>query len=356
LRIAEYCQSVFDVSRGTETFVKSISKELAKRCEVHLYAGMGRETLRMKNLKIFRFPYVRRELLPPELPREWHYAAECCSYLMNSSKILKRYDYDVTHIHLPINLLLKSVTRSPILLNFHGGGSIVSYKELLKTIDADAYCACSKFIADWASGTIKKRVHVVYDGVDPGIYRPLDVKRSGGKGKTVLLFLGALLMWKGFDYLLKAMRLVQQKDKSIELWIAGTGADEHKIRSMIKEMGLSNVRMLGYIPQKDVVRLYNSCDAFISASPEEPFGITFVEAMACGKPIIATDNAGPKEIATKGTAFLAKPRSHQDLAGKILQASESDLQKMGENARQHVMDNFTWNKTVDSLMRIYRKL
>ncbi|UCD02830.1 MAG: glycosyltransferase family 4 protein [Candidatus Aenigmatarchaeota archaeon] len=354
MRIAQYCQSVFNVSRGTETFVKSISSEISKRCEVHLIAGNGKGTVRGKNLKTFKFPYLMRSQLPHEIPREQQYAAECCTFYLNVASHMKRHRYDAIHIHLPINLMLKSVTRDPILMNFHGGGSIVSYKDLLNTVDADAYCACSRFIADWAARTIKKKVQVVYDGVDPEYFRPMQVKRKDGK--TVLLYLGALLMWKGFDYLLRAMETVQKKNKNIELWIAGMGNDADKIKGIIKRLGLQNTRMLGYIPQSEVIRLYNSCDAFVSASPEEPFGITFVEAMACGKPIIAINNAGPKEIAARGTGFLAAPRSSADLAKKILQAAESDLVRMGEKARSHVVKNFTWERTVDSLMKIYGKI
>ncbi len=354
MKIAQYCQSVFNVSRGTETFVKSISAEISKRCEVHLLAGEGKGTVKGKNLKIFKFPYLMRSQLPPEIPREQHYAAECCTFYLNAASHMKKHRYDAVHIHLPINLMLKSVTKDPILMNFHGGGSIVSYTDLLNTVDADAYCACSKFIADWASRVIKKKVHVVYDGVDPEYFRPMQVKRKDGK--VVLLYLGALLMWKGFDYLLKAMQIVQKENSNVELWIAGMGNDADKIKGIIRQLGLKNTKMLGYIPQSEVIKLYNSCDAFISASPEEPFGITFVGAMACGKPIIAADNAGPQEIAAGGTGFLAKPRSPSELAKKILQAGDSDLVKSGEKARKHVIKNFTWDKTVDSLMSLYKKL
>jgi len=359
LRIAQYCQSVFNVSRGTETFVKSISTELAKRCEVHLIAGTGGEKLERKafnraRLRTFSFPYLMRSRLPSGLPREWHYAAECGTFFMNTASHFRRYKYDVIHVHLPLNLVLKSVTKDPILMNFHGGGSIVSYKNILNSVTADSYCACSKFIADWAERTIKRRVHVVYDGVDPEYFKPVPAQRE--TGKTILFSIGAMLWWKGFEYLLSAMKIVQDKDENIELWIGGSGTDVKGIIEMAKRIGLKNTKFLGYIRQEDVVKMYNSCDAFISASPEEPFGITFVEAMACGKPVIAINNGGPREIVAKGTGFLAKPKSTLDLAEKILRAKDSNLQKMGELARRHVVRNFTWEKTVDSLLKIYKKM
>ncbi|MBN2331371.1 MAG: glycosyltransferase family 4 protein [Candidatus Aenigmarchaeota archaeon] len=358
MRIAQYCQSVFNVSRGTETFVKSISLELAKRCEVHLLAGEGGSKLDVRafsgrTLRTFSFPYLKRTDLPSTLPREWQYAAECGTFYMKSASHFRSHKYDAIHIHLPLNLMLKSVTHDPILLNFHGGGSIVSYQDILKSTEADSYCACSKFIADWAKRTIRKPVHVVHDGVDPDYFRPMQVQRPR---KFILFSIGALLWWKGFEYLLEAMRIVQGKDKDIELWIAGSGADVEAIMKRSERLGLRNTKFLGYAMQEDVVKLYNKCDAFISASPEEPFGITFVEAMACGKPVIAANNAGPKEIVAKGTGFLAKPRSASDLAAKIMEAKGSDLVGMGEGARRHVMKNFTWKRTADSLLKIYRKM
>ena len=105
----------------------------------------------------------------------------------------------------------------------------------------------------------------------------------------ILFTIGALLWWKGYDHLLEAMKIVQEKDRDIELWIAGSGADVEAIIKMSNKLGLKNIKFLGYIKQEDVVKMYNKCDVFISASPEEPFGITFVEAMACGKPVICTE-------------------------------------------------------------------
>ena len=149
------------------------------------------------------------------------------------------------------------------------------------------------------------------------------------------------------------MKEVEKRDKNVQLIIAGKGDDEKEIKALARKLKLKNVKFIGYVADDELVKVYNSCDAFISASPNEPFGITFLEAMACGKPVIAINNAGPKEIVTKKTGFLVE---RENLVETILRLRDFDLEEMGRKARERVMKYFTWDIVAERLIKIYNKL
>jgi len=249
--------------------------------------------------------------------------------------------------------MLKSVTSDKILCHIHGPKALADFRTVLESIEADAYAACSNYIAKKAEDIVKRPVHTIYNGVDTKFFEPKKVKKED---KLIILFMGALLMWKGFPYLLKAFKNIEKKIKNAELWIAGIGVDGPKIRDLAKNLGLRKVRFLGFIPQKQLPFIISKCDVFIVPSPEEAFGITIIEAMSCGKPVISTNASGPKEIITKDCGFLIKPSSSKAIEETILNLKNYDLIKMGEKARRRVENNFTWQHAVDSLMKIYKKM
>jgi glycosyltransferase involved in cell wall biosynthesis len=77
------------------------------------------------------------------------------------------------------------------------------------------------------------------------------------------VFIGALLWWKGFKYLLKAMKTLQDRKKNAELIVSGVGNDASAIIDFAKQLKLKNTKFLGLVPKEDLVRLYNSGHAFI---------------------------------------------------------------------------------------------
>lgn len=138
--------------------------------------------------------------------------------------------------------------------------------------------------------------------VDTSIFSPRPKKHS----KIRILFVGRLEDEKGVGLLIKAFENIVAKN--IELWVAGDG----ELRS--KVLSAKNVVYKGYIKDKKLLsELYNSCDIFVNPSYatekwEELFGITIVEAMACGLAVIASDSVGPREVVKHGRNGLLFPQ------------------------------------------------
>jgi len=133
------------------------------------------------------------------------------------------------------------------------------------------------------------------------IYNPLTLKPSGISTleHNNLIFVGRL-DWetKGLIYLGEIMERLNSK---IHLTIVGDGPDREKLENSFKERGiLERIKFIGPVKQSEVSKYYEKSDIVISTSKWEGFGLTLVEGMACGLPVVAFDNNGPNEILNRG--------------------------------------------------------
>lgn len=115
----------------------------------------------------------------------------------------------------------------------------------------------------------------------------------------------------------------------------------------------------GFVPHDKIVRYYQNCDIFCFPTLGEPFGKAVIEAMSCGKPVIASNRGGPKEIVEDGkTGFLVPPRKIEPLAEKILKLLRDKKlrRKMGKEARKRVLEKFSLEKVAESFRKLYFSL
>ncbi|MGH7860542.1 MAG: glycosyltransferase family 4 protein, partial [Candidatus Binatia bacterium] len=119
----------------------------------------------------------------------------------------------------------------------------------------------------------------------------------------------------------------------------------------------AEVRFLGY--QQRVDDLMNELDVVVSASHVEPFGRTIIEAMACGKPVVATRVGGVPEIVVEGTTGLlvdpGAPRQLADAAERLLR-DERLRSEMGANGRKRVIEDFSLESHVEAILAVYERL
>ncbi len=190
--------------------------------------------------------------------------------------------------------------------------------------NADAVIAISKYTA--------KRVNEIY-GINPTIIYPMlakDFKIINEKEalknlekfklkKPYILLHGRMISDKRPDLAIKAFSKTA-KDNNVDLVISGTIEEEEKMKNLIKSLGIDKkVHILGRVSNEELVALYNSAECFLMSAPKEDFGLTPIEAMACGCPVVAwKDDAGPQETINNGkTGYLAEPYSIDDFSGKI---------------------------------------
>ncbi len=174
-------------------------------------------------------------------------------------------------------------------------------------------------------------------------------------GEPLILSIGRLTYYKGFDYLIKAMKNIPAK-----LLIIGEGKRKKKLLNLTKNLSLEN-KVFILPSQEDLRPFYLACDIFVLSSIErsEAFGIVILEAMAFKKPVISTElKTGTSWVNINNeTGFVVKPKNVEDLekAMRILLENEELRKKFGENAYKHVL-NFSIENFIDQLKKELSKL
>src|SRR3989338_1143578 len=211
-----------------------------------------------------------------------------------------------------------------------------------------------------------RRIHLIYNGVDLDKYFPStqlrDETRSALGIKEDEFVIGMVANMrhevKGHRYLIKALALVSKEIPNVKLMLVGDGPLEAKLEGYAFHLGVSDqILFLG--SRRDITPLVNAMDLVCAPSLSEGFSNTILEAMAIGKPIIATNVGGNPEIVFHGeTEFLVRPRDGKAIAQKILFLIQNDLLRtqMGDAARKRIEANFTAQKMTKEYEDFFEKL
>ena len=176
-----------------------------------------------------------------------------------------------------------------------------------------------------------------------------------------VLSLGRLVGYKGYKYLIDAAKYLPD---NYQVVIAGDGPLREELQEQIKAEGLEGkVRLLGRIPQENIPELYASCNVFCLSSiwKTEAFGIVQIEAMSCGKPVVATriPGSGVSWVNEHGYSGLnVEPCNPKDLAEAILQITEDPetYRRYCLNAKERYKSLFTKEAMIKHCLEIYNKL
>lgn len=171
--------------------------------------------------------------------------------------------------------------------------------------------------------------------------------------KRILFNLAALYPYKGHRYLIQAIEEVVKIRKDILCIIGGKGPLKKSLEKQIKPMK-NFIKLLGFIPEKDIPYLFNAADIFVLSSLSEGNPTVMFEALGVGLPFIGTRVGGVPEIITsRDYGLLCEPAKPKDLAEKILIGLEKewDREKILEYAQQ-----FTWANIANEIMEIYNEL
>ncbi len=170
---------------------------------------------------------------------------------------------------------------------------------------AEARTAVSKGMKERMASFTKLSIQVIPNFIDTAVFKPATRKRE--KGGVVFFSAGGLDPVKGYDGLIRAFGAMPNpvKGGKLSLRIAGAGREKRNLQRLILEGGLMNdVNLLGELDRPQMVREMQEADVFVSSSQIEPFGVVMIEAMGCGKPILATETDGARDIVTAQTGRL----------------------------------------------------
>lgn len=200
-------------------------------------------------------------------------------------------------------------------------------------------------------------IYVVPNGVD--FEKIQKIRAEDILKHPAILFVGGLGKVKGIDVLLNAVPIIQKEIQNLHVYIAGSGAEEGKLKKLVKALNIEeNVKFLGFISGEEKYAYYKSADIYVQPSRYETFGVVLLEAMACGKPVIASRVGGIPFVVEDGkTGLLFESENIEELAEKvILLLRDEELRvKMGEAGRERARE-FTWERSAEMTVEVYKEV
>ncbi|MDH4043709.1 MAG: glycosyltransferase family 4 protein [Gemmatimonadota bacterium] len=210
-----------------------------------------------------------------------------------------------------------------------------------------------------ARGVPQERIHVIYPGVDTARLTP---DPAGVRtAEPTFLYVGRLKRYKGVETAIRAVALARAQGANLVLEIAGQGDDRPRLERLVTELGLgSAVRFLGFVPEEDKRALLRRSWATVFPSPKEGWGITNVEAAACGTPAVASDSPGLRESVRHEDSGLLVPGDNPAALASALQRLAGDpalVARLGRGGRKFA-ESLSWDTaaahTADQLHTLIR--
>jgi glycogen synthase len=296
-------------------------------------------------------------------------------YKMMGADIAREEEFDIIYAHdwlsFGAGVEAKYATGKPLIVHVHatefdrcGGPNVnqhVYNVEKWGMEEADRVIAVSELtrqIIIKQYGIPPEKVRVVHNGIDDstkpagaGWKRMRSLKASGYK---IVLFLGRITIQKGPDYFIRAAARVLEHNPKVMFVVSGSGDMEEGMMKLAAQLNISqNVLFTGFLSGGDRHEMYTSSDLFVMPSISEPFGITPLEAMKLGTPVLISKQSGVSEIVQH--ALKIDFWDVDEMANKILAVVGNPGLKetLSEYARDEA-DKITWAdaaKKVDGIVR-----
>lgn len=390
---------------GQTLYVLELAKALGKKninvdIITRQFDNMPQEEEIFKNVKIIRVPagpatFVQKEKMYELLPEMMD------SFINYIVKKRKSYDLihshywdggyagtilskmlDIPHVHTPHTLgkqkkLELSAEHTPLqklkpIYRYHL--RIAVEQKIMNKADAIVVlCETSRIqILEHYLVEDFEKIQVIYPGINTEVFNTTKTKydRDISLKSNSILTVSRMVPAKGLDRVIDALALLKNKI-AFHCYMGGGENEESisqeekeaeiQIKERIKEYKLADhVTMIGQVPHDTVLpAYYRNSDLFILASRYEPFGLTTMEAMACGTIPIVSSVAGSREIIVDGlNGFIVDTHDRRALAKTIEKAlTDAKLnKKVSNNAAFTIKEHYSWDKTVEKFLAVYKKL
>ncbi len=206
-------------------------------------------------------------------------------------------------------------------------------------------------------GVAQSKISVIYNGIDTNRFKPFEVKRVSDRPTVVSI--ARIDVWKDIPGLIHAINIVREDIPNVVCQLYGEAIDldyAKRCQSLVKVLHLEeNFKFMGRTAQPEVA--YNSGDLVVFTGITEGFPFSVIEAMACGKPLVAANVGGVGE-ALEGCGLLVQSLSPRDLANKIIQLlrDEQLRKKLGYLALQRARERFSIEASNGKYRRLYDSL
>jgi len=199
-----------------------------------------------------------------------------------------------------------------------------------------------------------QEIRVIRNGIDTEIFHPVETKENHKPLK--LITVSRLLERKGVQYVLAAIAQLPKKDFS--LTIVGLGNYETQLKKLCESYSLQSVvQFHGYCPNEMLPAMYQDSDVFLLTSLAESFGIVFLEAMACGLPVIAGRTGGIPAIISEENGILVEPKVIEEIKTAILTLRDKPevRKQMGLINRRKVLKHYSWRRVAEMYQDVYQE-
>jgi phosphatidylinositol alpha-mannosyltransferase len=291
--------------------------------------------------------------------------------------LLQRRTFDVVHLHepttptLPWAVACQSQKLSPqtvLVGTFHAYRETPSFPfSYARPIFArvvnrlDGRIAVSPAARDYISAYFPGSYRVIPNGVDVTLFgNPRTPPLPRFSEGVNILFVGRLDPRKGFRYLIRAYARVKMALPQVRLLVVGPYSAEERrpYEQKLVSMGLSDVHFIGYVPDEELARYYQSSQVLCAPSTGfESFGMVLLEAMASGTPIVASDIEGYRNVVNHhGEGLLVLPKDAAALAQALVHVLQRpDLRRAMGQRGQATASRYAWDRVADRVLDCYRE-
>lgn len=340
-------------------FEHKIFGEYAKHAAVPRHEE--RNGIRVEHPRYLLLPKIGMNLAPASLARVGLKAAR--------KLMADGFDFDLIDAHyfypdgVAATMIGKALNK-PVVITARGTDiNLIPQFEKPRQLILQAAEDCSAMITVCAAlkdaivslGGTAQKITVLRNGVDLELFRPEDRARAraayGMNDKFAIASVGHLIERKGHHLVIEAM----VKIPDAELYIAGSGEEDARLRSMAGQLGVAGrVHFLGAIPQASLRTLYSAVDSLVLASSREGWANVLLEAMACGTPVVATNVWGtPEVVAEPEAGVLMAMRTVQSCIDAV-RALRSHYPKR-EATRRYAL-RFSWEDTTNGQLILFNRI
>lgn len=336
-------------ARGCTVAIFSLSKAREHDSGIRIYDddSVPGETIHGSNLKKLAYLKKRRAV----------------------KRTIAEFNPDIVHAHYASSygLLGWMADFHPYILSVWGSDVLDFPKGFLKIQVMNKILKSADRILS-TSETLRKAVKQISDcdseltpfGVDVEIFKPANGKRNHPAETTVFTIVKSLEKVYNIDVAIRAFAKLHDSHSNCVLEIAGEGTQRIELHELVTALGLDRVvRFAGRIPNTGVASFLNQGDVFLNLSQYESFGVSVIEAMACAKPVIATNTGGLAEIIHDGMDGMLVPVNDVDATVKAMLRLHLERQTridMGANGRESVLDKYNFNFTLNKISAIYAQI
>lgn len=367
---------------GSGTFARELAREVAKK---HRVAIVVPDTQRIDGVDIYEVKLPVRIAFTghPQWPDCTLYTKVSgrelsANYLAYFARIVEAVDDfkpNIIHVHhlMPLTWIarfIKIAYGDNFIVTVHGSElptlendkryPFLTTEALRKAV---RIVANSYWTRDWMKQVLgdefRHQIRVIPGGVDVSQFpASMDTssvdKKYTLEGVKVVMFSGKLTRYKGVRYLIHAAKKINGV-----VVIVGDGPERGNLESLARDLQLTNVRFFGYIGNYELIQLYYRADVCVVPSVwDEPLGLVVLEAMAAKTAVVVTRKGGiPLAVKDGVNGVFVRPRNAKEIAIKVNTLLENDTfrHKMGERARQTILERFTWEKIAFRFERMYEE-